>query len=120
MKLIAVLSTENHKNTLRQLFIRKKISVFSELNVNGFRPVYHEGSEGSDEPDKADLHPVFSVMSFAFVTDSQGKELIRDIDLFNDREMLSKPVHAFQLDVEDAVGVSRQVTKLTEVVEEKI
>lgn len=104
MKLVAVLSTENHKNTIRQLFIRKKISVFSELNVNGFRPVYHEGFEAPEGSEDTGLHPVFSVLSFAFVTDSQGKELIRDIDLFNDRETLSKPVHAFQLDVDRYVG----------------
>ena len=104
MKLIAVLSTENHKKTLRKLFIRKKISVFSELNVNGFRPVYHEGYEIEDELEEVNLHPVFSIMSFAFVTDSQAKELIRDIDLFNTKETLPKPVHAFQLDVDRFVG----------------
>ena len=104
MKLVAVLSTENHKKTLRQLFIRKKITVFSELNVSGFRPVYHEGFEVPEKAEDIKLHPVFSVMSFAFVTDSQAKELIRDIDLFNDKETLPKPVHAFQLDVDRFVG----------------
>ncbi|MCG8319600.1 MAG: hypothetical protein MI921_08875 [Cytophagales bacterium] len=104
MKLVAVLSTENHKNTLRQLFIRKKISVFSELNVNGFRPVYHEGFEAPEKPEDVNLHPVFSILSFAFVTDSQAKELIRDIDLFNNKQTLPKPVHAFQLDVDRFVG----------------
>lgn len=104
MKLVAVLSTENHKNTLRQLFIRKKISVFSEMNVNGFRPVYHEGFEIPEKPEDVNLNPIFSILSFAFVTDSQAKELIRDIDLFNNKQTLPKPVHAFQLDVDRFVG----------------
>lgn len=100
MKLVAVLSTDNHKNALRQLFIRKKIAVFSELNIKGFRPLYHEGFEVPEKPEDVNLHPVFSVLSFAFVNDSEARELIRDIDLFNSEEKLPKPVHAFQLDVD--------------------
>ncbi len=104
MKLIAILSTENHKTTLRRLFIRRKVTVFSELNINGFRPVYHEMALATDGYEEADLHPVFSIMSFAFVTDSQARELIRDIDLFNTKETLPKPIHAFEMTVDRFVG----------------
>ena len=59
-------------------------------------------------------------MLMFLVEEHMCREILENIERIGEFESLPGSGIAFQLDVEDAVGVTRQVTELSETVEEKL
>lgn len=101
MKLIVVMSIEQHADELRRLFREHQVPVFSETEVEGFR-LHRDQNEGENWFSHRHVG-VSSHVVFAFVEADKAGELM-DAIAKRTREMdPTNPMRAFQLEVEKAV-----------------
>jgi len=106
MKLIIVLASEDYKTAIHNIFLRKHIAVFSEIEAKGFRTWNIEKEEG-EKSKYRESHPIFSAMCFSFVSTSQAKGIIEEVKKFNQLQKLAKPIHAYELNVDSSTNVAR-------------
>ena len=101
MKLVAIMSVDAYANVLERVYTEHRIPVFSEMDIQGFRLDDDADVEGNWF---ASGHsPVYSKLTFAFVSEEQAEELLTAIDEVNRKKGLESPIRAFQLAVEKAV-----------------
>ncbi|WP_456427273.1 hypothetical protein [Rhodocaloribacter sp.] len=101
MKLVIIMSVEQYAEVLERLYAEHRIPVFSETEVQGYR---------LDENVRTPLNwfgrahtPIYSKLTFAFVSDEKAAELIDAIDAYNREHDLGSPIRAFQMPVERSV-----------------
>ena len=100
LKMVIILSSENQKEELHQFLISRKVKVFSEIQVNGFRPVYHDSDENVVDEKEAKLSPFYSTMHMVILPEVESNKLLNDLDSKNKNRSFLTPVHGYQLEIE--------------------
>lgn len=97
-KWIIVMGVEEYRDTLKEMFLKSGIVTFSEVQVKGFR--FTENQLAGDSVPVNHKDPVYSVVSFALTEADRAKNLMRQIEQFNNSRTTARPLHAFQINVE--------------------
>lgn len=100
-KWIIVMGIEDYRDTLNHMFLKSGIVAFSEVQVKGFR--FTQSQLADDKSMSSALDPVYSVVSFALTEAERAKSLLNEIDRFNKSQERARPLHAFQVNVEEVV-----------------
>ena len=105
MKLIIVLSDDAYEENMSDLFSKANISVFSEMDIKGFKTKNSADQSPSMASNwfTASKYPASSTMNFAFVTEGQETDLMTEIATFNTTIPTAHQIHAFVLNVEQAI-----------------
>ena len=100
-KWIVVMSVEEYRDAIQNMFLKSGIAVFSEVQVKGFRFTPSQLANEIASLDQVD--PVYSVVSFALTEVNHARQLLQKIENFNSSDERARPLHAFQLNVEAMV-----------------
>ena len=100
MKLIIILGNRAYESQLKQILKDADVKVFSADKIEGFH--FNGDKNISDNWFASDNRSENSVMLFAFSHKEKIDTVFEKIKIFNDNDLTSK-VHAFRLNVEDAV-----------------
>ncbi|MGF1534431.1 MAG: hypothetical protein ACFCUI_12065 [Bernardetiaceae bacterium] len=96
MRLLIVLSLEAYRKDVERIFAAQKISVYSGIDIQGFRP----GTSSSFNSWFGSKNTgIYSLMQFAFVPEDQADGLLESIRHHNTAEDLAHPIHAFEMAV---------------------
>lgn len=95
------MGVEEYRDSLNKIFLKSGIEVFSEVAVKGFR--FTQNQLANDSIPLNIMDPVYSVVSFALTQVDHAKKLMKEIDKFNQSHQRARPLHAFQVNVEDMV-----------------
>jgi len=93
-----VMGVEEYRKDLGDIFLKSGISLFSEVDVKGFR--FTQTQLSGDAAPINKLDPTYSVVSFAITGESQAKAVLSAIQEFNDSMQKARPLHAFQVNIE--------------------
>lgn len=103
MKLLIILSLEEHADDVRKILARQKVPIYSETEIHGFKT-------GAYQPDISNWfarndHGVYSTLFFSVQDEASVKRVLDDVRDYNSNEesVRQNPLHAFQLNVEEAV-----------------
>ena len=103
MKLLIILSVEDHANEVREILARQKVPIYSETEIHGFKTERHQ-------PDITNWfaredYGVYSTLFFAIQDEKCVKRVIEEVRNYNqaNEEKQDNPLHAYQLNVEEAV-----------------
>lgn len=103
MKLLIILSLEEHADDVRKILARQKVPIYSETEIHGFKT-------GAYQPDISNWfarndHGVYSTLFFAIQDEESVKRVLDDVRDYNTNEesVHQNPLHAFKLNVEEAV-----------------
>jgi hypothetical protein len=97
MKLLGVMSLQEDKNTIKELFKEHQIQLFSELNIAGHTSATIK--EFGWFTTKTDL-PYYSTLCFAIIPEDQADTLMSEIGKRFEEDTTGHPIRAFQVDVE--------------------
>ena len=101
MKLVVIMSVDAYADVLERVYAEHQIPVFSEMDIEGFR---FDGDEDVEGNWFGSGHsPVYSKLTFAFVSEEQAAELMEAIAVVNREKDLASPIRAFQLAVEKSM-----------------
>jgi len=98
MKLVVIMSVEAYAEALEKIYAAHRVPVFSEVDIRGYLGV-DAGSVIENWFGKAHA-PVYSKLTFAFVSAGKADELLAAIEEFNSEKRPESPVRAFLLNVE--------------------
>lgn len=102
MKLLIILSVEEHTNEVRQILARQRVPVYSETEVHGFRTEAYQ-------PDISnwfarDEHGVYSTLFFSFQDEEAVQRVMEEVKEYNEHQgQPSNPLHAYSLSVDQSV-----------------
>lgn len=103
MKLLIILSIEEYANDVRKILAKQKVPVYSETEIHGFRTEAYQ-------PDISnwfaqDDGGVYSKLFFTFHQEGSVDKVMEAVRNYNEMkgEEQQNPVHAFLVDVEQAV-----------------
>lgn len=99
MKLIALLSIEEMRTELTKMLIQHQVSVYSELDMRGYKTDRGDTGWFGHE----NLIAAFSTMYLVFTEEAKADEIMKAVAEFNQNHPKENPVHAFQLAVEKFV-----------------
>ena len=97
-KWIVVMGVEEYREHLNDIFFKSGITVFSEVEVKGFR--YTQSRLAGDGSQNNKLDPTYSLVSFAMTQEDNAKTVLAEINNFNNSMQKARPLHAFQVDIE--------------------
>ncbi len=115
MKVLVILISENQRKKIQDFFISKNVEVFSEVKVNGYRPVYHDNPtpeikspiEVETETNNSEedvLRPMYSLMMIAILPELVVIQIMDEIRILNESKEFAQPAHAYQINIERVVG----------------
>lgn len=100
MKLLIILSIDEHKQDVRKLLKNEGVPVYSETDIYGFNTEEHK-------PDMSnwfahDHVERFSKLFFSIQTEGAVKRVLEAVRKYNSNEKHDKssPLHAYQLNIE--------------------
>lgn len=103
MKLLIILCIEEHEKQVRRLLRDEKVPVYSEINIHGYSNEHHDADAmnwfAHDETER------FSKLFFSIQSSDSVKGVMDAVRAYNEKHegMKNYPLHAYQLNVEDAV-----------------
>ena len=98
MKLVVIMSIDAYASILEKVYEEQQIPVYSEMDIKGFRL---EGTDAVPTGWFGTTHvPVYSKLTFAFVSDESADRLLEAIDRYNREQELANPIRVFQMKVE--------------------
>ena len=101
MKLVVLMSIEEHSRQLRNMMSEHKIPVFSGADIEGYKTTDKHELETSWF---AGATPgIFSHLYFAFVEQEKSTELLDAIEKYNNAHHGANPLRAYELNVERGV-----------------
>jgi hypothetical protein len=97
MKLIGVMSLDEVKEDVHQLFERHGVQIFSEMEIKGhtLSTIQKYGWWPTDRS-----VPVYSALCFAVIPKLRADEIMGEIEKLADKDESAHPIRAFQVDVE--------------------
>ena len=100
MKLLVVMSIDEHSAEIRKLLREHGVIVFSETDIRGYK--FAPGGDPGDRGNWfAHADPaVYSHLFFSVVDAERAREAMDAIGAYSTRRMLENPIHAFQVHVE--------------------
>lgn len=103
MKLLIILSVEEHANEVRRILARQKVPIYSETRVHGFRTEAYQ-------PDIAnwfaqDDFGIYSTLFFSFQDETAVRRVLDEVRTYNESKNTdtTNPLHAYCLQVDRAV-----------------
>lgn len=101
MKLLVVMSIEEHAGSIRKLFVEHRVPVYSEAPISGF---HLPSPEVEKDNWFADRHvQVYSHLIFAFVHADKAGELLDAVRALSGKIADPNPIRAFQLSVDTSI-----------------
>jgi hypothetical protein len=103
MKLLVILCIEEHEKQVRRLLRDEKVPVYSEIKIHGYSNEHHDADITNwfahDEVER------FSKLFFSIQSNESVKKVMDSVRNYNAEHegMKNYPLHAYQLNVEDAV-----------------
>ena len=97
MKLIGVMSLEENKANVRELFEKHGVQIFSEMEIKGHTLSTIE-KYGWWPTDRS--IPIYSALCFAIVAKLRADEIMAEIEKRAEQDTSAHPIRAFQIDVE--------------------
>ena len=101
MKLLVVMSIEEHSEEIRKLLFDHDVIVFSETDIRGFKRL-----PGQAEPSNWFAHRdlrQYSHLFFSVVQEGKAQTAMDAITAFSKERRLTNPIHAFRLNVEQFI-----------------
>ena len=100
MKLLVVMSIDEHSAEIRKLLREHGVIVFSETDIRGYK--FTPAGEGGDRSNWfAHADPaVYSHLFFSVVEKERALEAMNAIGAYSSQRRLENPIHAFQVNVE--------------------
>jgi len=103
MKLLVVMSIEEHSGEIRKLLREHGVIVFSETDIRGYR-FPREGDGGNRDNWFAHSDPaVYSHLFFSVVEAAKAAAAMEAIGEYSRTRGLLNPVHAFRVNVEQFI-----------------
>jgi hypothetical protein len=99
MKLIGVMSLEKDKKSVRELFEKHGVQIFSEMEISGHTVTTIK--EYGWWPSKT--VPVYSTLCFAIISKLRADEIMEEISRMSESDESGHAIRAFQVDVEKMV-----------------
>jgi hypothetical protein len=97
MKLIGVMSLEENKENVRELFEKHGVQIFSEMEIKGHTLSTIE-KYGWWPTDRS--IPIYSALCFAIVPKLRADDIMAAIEKRAEQDTSVHPIRAFQVDVE--------------------
>ena len=96
MKLIGIMNLEHDKTTVRKLFEKHGVQIYSEADITGhtLTTLARYGWRPSTDV------PVYSSLCFAIIPKERADEIMAEISRLSQIEDSGHPIRAFQVDVE--------------------
>lgn len=103
MKLLIILSIDEHADTVRKILARVGVSIYSETDIYGFRTDKHQPDLSNWFAHKND--GTFSRLFFSMQTEESVVKVLSEVEAFNKEheESSQYPLHAYQLNIEKHV-----------------
>jgi hypothetical protein len=103
MKLLVVMSIEEHSAEIRKLLREHGVIVFSETDIRGYRfspaGAVDDRSNWFAHADPA----IYSHLFFSVVDEISARNAMAAIGAYSGERRLANPIHAFQLNVEQFI-----------------
>jgi len=96
MKLIGIMNLEQDKTTVRKLFEKHGVQIYSETDITGHTVTTLEKYGWRPSTDV----PVYSSLCFAIIADERAEEIMNEITRLSRTDASGHPIRAFQVDVE--------------------
>jgi hypothetical protein len=97
MKLIGVMSLEENRPDVRELFEKHGVQIFSETEIKGHTLLTIE-KYGWWPTDRS--APMYSTLCFAIVPRLRADEIMAEFEKRAEQDTSAHPIRAFQVDVE--------------------
>lgn len=103
MKLLVVMTIEEHSAEIRNILREHGVIVFSETDIRGYR--FPPGNGGGDRANWfAHTDPaVYSHLFFSVVEAGRAREVMDAVASYSRERRLANPIHAFRLNVEEFI-----------------
>lgn len=101
MKLLVVMSIEEHSPEIRKLLFEHDVIVFSETDIRGFKRA-ERSPEATNWFAHGDLRN-YSHLFFTVVPEARAKDAMDAIAAYSRERGLMNPIHAFRLNVEQFI-----------------
>jgi hypothetical protein len=98
MKIIAVMSIEEHMPAIRKLLTTQGVSLFSEMDMTGMK--YPPQIDERQNWFSHDENAVSSHLFFAIVDEQRADAVMTAVAVYSKSSHLENPIHVFQLNVE--------------------
>lgn len=102
MKLLIILSIEEHTDEVRKILARQKVPIYSETEVHGFRTEAYQ-------PDITnwfanDEHGIYSTLFFSIQDGTCVERVLNEVRSYNKKQGDDKPnpLHAYSLNVDQS------------------
>lgn len=102
MKLLIILSIEEHSDEVRKILARQKVPIYSETEVHGFRT-------GAYQPDISNWfakedHGIYSNLFFSIQDGSCVERVLEEVRSYNNKQGKAQqnPLHAYSLNVDQS------------------
>lgn len=96
MKLIGIMNLEQDKSTVRRLFEKHGVQIYSETDITGHTVTTLERYGWRPSTDV----PVYSSLCFAIIHEERAEEIMEEISRLSQADGSGHPIRAFQVDVE--------------------
>lgn len=100
MKLVVILGIEEYNDSLKEIFQKSEIPIYSQADIKGFKS--QNSRENLSWFSNKNI-AIYSNMTFAFIEENQTEKLMQYISEFNEKGKISNPFHAFQMNVEQFI-----------------
>jgi len=100
MKLIGVMSLDEDKDRVHELFEKHGVQIFSETDIKGHTTSTIE--EYGWWPAERDV-PIYSTLCFAVVPRLRADDIMAELEAAARKETAHHPIRAFQVDVEKMI-----------------
>lgn len=101
MKLLVIMSIEEHAAEIKRLLFEHGVVVFSETDIRGYRRL-----SGQAEPSNWFAHrdlQLYSHLFFSVVPEGRAQGAMDAIAAYSKERGLTNPVHAFRVNVEQFI-----------------
>jgi hypothetical protein len=96
VKLIGIMNLEHDKTTVRKLFEKHGVQIYSETDITGHTLATLERYGWRPSTDV----PVYSSLCFAIIPKERAEEIMEEISRLSEADDSGHPIRAFQVDVE--------------------
>jgi len=102
MKLLIILSIEEHTDEVRKILARQKVPIYSETSVHGFRTEAYQ-------PDISNWfanneHGIYSTLFFSIQNENCVERVLDEVRSYNNLQQDDQPnpLHAYSLNVDQS------------------
>lgn len=102
MKLLIILSVEEHTDEVRKMLARQKVPIYSETEVHGFRTEVYQ-------PDISNWfanneHGIYSTLFFSIQDEDCVDRVLDEVRSYNEHQIEDQPnpLHAYSLNVDQS------------------